>query len=678
MEKKLKIVAIVQGRLGSSRFPNKVIEKINSKSMTEIIYERLKCSQLINDIIFAIPKNESKYIDYLKKRKIRFYPGSKDNVLKRYYNCAKENNADIIVRITADCPLVDSELIDNLIKLFKKNNNLDLLTNNSPPSYPDGLDISIFNFKTLKHSYLKAKTDYDKEHVVPYMLRLKSIRKKNKKCELNLKHLRWTIDEKVDLEVIREVFQHFKRNTFSWKKVLELVKKKPDIFKKNSFIARDEGSILSTGQKIWKRAKKIIPGGNMLLSKRPEFYLENKWPTYFSKAKDCFLWDLDGNKYLDMSMMGVGTNILGYGNKYVDRKVNEVVKKGNMSTLNCKEEVLLAEKLLELHSWADMCKFTRSGGEANAVAIRIARAYTNKQKVLVCGYHGWHDWYLAANLKKDGLEKHLLKGISPVGVPKELAKTIYTFNYNDIKNLIKIINSDNKIGIIKMEVTRNFLPKSNFLKKIRDICNKKKIILIFDECTSGFRGAFGGLHKVFKVTPDIAIFGKALGNGYAINAIIGKKGIMQKANETFISSTFWTERIGPTAALATLKEFEKNKTWKILINKGNFIRKKWLQIAKKNKIKIQILGIPAISSFLFKSKNNLKYRTLITQELLKDKILATNTIYLCIKHDKKYINKYLKSLNKVFKLINKCEKKNLNIDDILENDTSKSFFGRLN
>ena len=229
-----------------------------------------------------------------------------------------------------------------------------------------------------------------------------------------------------------------------------------------------------------------------------------------------------------------------------------------------------------------------------------------------------------------------------------------------------------------MEVARNYLPKSNFLKNIRDICNKKNIILIFDECTSGFRGAFGGLHKLFNVTPDIAIFGKALGNGYAINAIIGKKGIMQKANETFISSTFWTERIGPTAALATLKEFEKNKTWKVITRKGNSIRKKWLQIAKKNKVKIQILGIPAISSFVFKSKNNLKYRTLITQELLKDKILATNTIYLCIKHDKKYIDKYLKSLNKVFKLINECEKKNLNIDDILENNTSKSFFGRLN
>ena len=678
MEKK-KIIAIVQGRLNSSRLPNKVIKKINSETITEIIYKRLKCSKLLDDIIFAIPKDELSYKKILKKKNIKYFLGSTNNVLERYYYCAKKNKADIIVRVTADCPLVDPEVIDQMLGVFKKNSKLDLLTNNNPPSFPDGLDISIFTFKTLKHSFLKAKNNFDKEHVVPFMIRSNKIRKKNFKSKYDYKHLRLTLDEKEDFNVIKSIFKKFKTKTFSWRKVINLVKTNPEIFKMNNLISRDEGSTLPTGQKIWKRAKKIIPGGNMLLSKRPDFYLKNKWPTYFSRAKDCFLWDLDGNKFLDMSMMGVGTNILGYNNKYVDEKVKKAVELGNMSTLNCKEEVILAEKLIEIHPWANMCKFTRSGGEANAVAIRIARAYTKRQKVAVCGYHGWHDWYLAANLKsKDELKNHLLKGISPSGVPKQLANTIYTFNYNDIGNLKRIIKLDKKIGIIKMEVSRNYMPKSNFLKKIRKICDENKIILIFDECTSGFRGSFGGLHKEFNVIPDMAIFGKALGNGYAINAIIGKKNIMEKANQTFISSTFWTERIGPTAALATLKEFEKYKSWELITNKGNYIRKQWQKIAKKNNLKIKILGIPSISSFIFESKDNLKYRTLITQELLKEKILATNTIYLCIKHGKKHINKYLKCLDKVFKLISKCEKNKLKIDDILENNISESFFSRLN
>ena len=510
-------------------------------------------------------------------------------------------------------------------------------------------------------------------------LDLKQSKKKNIINNKNLKFLRWTIDQKEDLEVIRKIFSKFNSNIFSWTSVLKLFKTNPKIFEKNLHILRDEGSQLNTGQKTWIRAKSVIPGGNMFLSKRPEFYLKHKWPTYFQKAKGCFVWDLDGNKFLDMSMMGIGTNILGYGNKKVDNAVKKVVNLGNLSTLNCKEEVLLSEKLIEIHPWADMCKLTRSGGEANSVAIRIARSFTKRHKIAVCGYHGWHDWYLAANLKKTNkLDNHLMKGINPNGVPKELAGTIYTFNYNDFTELKKIIKNDKNVGIIKMEVSRNYLPKNNFLKKIRSLCDEKKIILIFDECTSGFRQTFGGLHKLYNVAPDMAIFGKAIGNGYAINAIIGKKEIMLKADNTFLSSTFWSERIGPTAALATLEEMKKNKTWKLITEKGYYIRNEWKKIAKANNIKLKIFGIPAISSFIIDSKNNLKYRTLISQELLKDNILATNTIYLCTKHEKKYMNKYLKSLKRVFSLIRACEKKTMNIDEILNSTESKSFFQRLN
>ena len=154
------------------------------------------------------------------------------------------------------------------------------------------------------------------------------------------------------------------------------------------------------GQKLYEKAKTLIPGGTMLLSKRPEMFLPHHWPSYFSKAKGCEVWDLDGNKYLDMSIMGIGTNTLGYGNEEVDNAVRSVIDKGNMSTLNCPEEVWLAEKLIEINPWADMVRFARTGGEANAIAIRIARAATGKDKVAICGYHGWHDWYLSANLNK--------------------------------------------------------------------------------------------------------------------------------------------------------------------------------------------------------------------------------------------------------------------------------------
>ncbi len=172
---------------------------------------------------------------------------------------------------------------------------------------------------------------------------------------------------------------------------------------------RNNGSEIKSGNDLWCKAKQLIPGGNMLLSKRPERFLPEKWPSYYDKAKGINVWDIEGKKYIDMSIMGIGTNILGYGHNDVDQAVLDVVAKGNMSTLNCPEEVALAEKLIELDPWAEMVKFARTGGEANAISIRIARAYTGKDKIAICGYHGWHDWYLACNLQDfNSLNDHLL------------------------------------------------------------------------------------------------------------------------------------------------------------------------------------------------------------------------------------------------------------------------------
>ena len=403
----------------------------------------------------------------------------------------------------------------------------------------------------------------------------------------------------------------------------------------------------------------------MLFSKNPDLFLPEKWPAYFSKSKGYKVWDLDGNCFSDLSFMGVGTNTLGYSNPKIEKKVFQTIKYGNMTTLNSLEEIKLAEKLVDMHPWADMARFTRSGGEANAVAVRIARAASGKDKIAVCGYHGWHDWYLASNINnKSQLDEHLMNDVPIKGVPKNLKNTVFPFSYNNFEELESIVKKNN-IGVIKMEVKRNDEPKNNFLQKVRKLSEKKNIVLIFDECTSGFRQTFGGLHKFYKVNPDIAIFGKALGNGHAINAVIGKRSVMETVNSTFISSTFWTERIGPTAALETLNIMENIKSWKIISNIGNKIKKNWKIISNTNNIKIDIKGIDAIPNFSFKSKNNLLYKTLITQEMLKNNIFASNAVYCCILHDDKILNKYFNILNDIFLKINKVEAGKTNINDFL-------------
>jgi glutamate-1-semialdehyde 2,1-aminomutase len=434
---------------------------------------------------------------------------------------------------------------------------------------------------------------------------------------------------------------------------------------------------MGTGQKLWKRAKQVIPGGSMLLSKRAEMFLPDQWPAYFSKAKGCKVWDLDGNEFIDMSIMGIGTNILGYGHPEVDEAVQKTVAAGNMSTFNCPEEVYLAEKLVELHPWADMVRLARSGGEANAIAIRIARATSGKDKVAICGYHGWHDWYLSANLGDDtGLDGHLLPGLQPKGVPRNLKGTVFPFNYNNYAELEALVNTQD-IGVIKMEVVRNMGPEDNFLHKVRKLATDKGIVLVFDECTSGFRETFGGLHKKYGVEPDMAMFGKALGNGYAITATIGKREVMEAAQTTFISSTFWTERIGPTAALKTLEVMGRIKSWETITQIGLNIRQRWQKLADNHGLTINHWGLAALTGFTIQSENTLAYKTLITQQMLAKGYLASNSVYVCIDHTNEIIQGYFDALDSVFHLIKECEE-GRDVMSLLKGPICHSGFKRLN
>ena len=678
MELFVKIVAIVQARMGSTRLPKKVMKEINSTPLIGILLKRLSLSKKIENIILATSDNDinQPLIKYVTSEGYIVETGSEDNVLERFYYAAKKHHADVIVRITGDCPLIDAEIVDNVISLFLENK-LDYSSNVNPPTFPDGLDVEVLSFNSLDYAYKNALTSSDQEHVTSF-IRSNQSNQLNYENKEDLSSLRWTVDEEEDLDLARKVFNHFHPNiTFSWKDALSFQENNDLILTTNNNFIRNQGSTMGKGQKLYKRAKRIIPGGNMLLSKRPEMFLPDLWPSYFSKSKGCKVWDLEGKEYVDMSIMGIGTNTLGYGHAEVDAAVKETIEQGNMSTFNCPEEVYLAEKLIEINPWADMVRFARTGGEANAIAVRIARAAAGKDNVAICGYHGWHDWYLAVNINsKDGLDSHLLPGLEAQGVPKGLGGTVFPFHYNNFLELEKIVN-ENNIGVIKMEVVRNDGPEDNFLQSVRDLATKKGIVLIFDECTSGFRETNGGIYQKYNVEPDIAMYGKALGNGYAITAIVGKKEVMESAQNTFISSTFWTERIGPSAALKTLEVMERIKSWDQISSTGKNIKLKWKEIALKNEIEINMAGISALPSFTFSSKNHLEYKTYITQEMLKKNYIANTSIYVCIDHSEKLVDDYMSELDKIFFTIKECED-GRDINDLLEGPVCHSGFSRLN
>lgn len=675
----MKIIAIVQARMGSVRLPNKVMRLINEVPMIELLLGRLSLSKEINQIVLATSLDERNdtLVDHVVSLGYMVERGSEDDVMSRYVSAAKKHHADVVVRITGDCPLVDPGLVDQAICNFKSGN-YDYYSNVAPPTYPDGLDVEVFSFKSLELASLAAVDPYEREHVTPYLRNSNIYRIGSMRSAEDLSGLRWTVDEPSDLSVVENVYNFFHPKTnFSWRDVLALQIQNPELFDQNKFLIRNEGAEMDSGQKLWGRAKRVIPGGNMLLSKRPEMFLPERWPTYFSKTKGVKVWDLDGNEYIDVSLMGVGTNTLGYSHSEIDAAVQKTLIAGNMSTLNCPEEVYLAEKLIELHPWAQMVRFARSGGEVNAIAIRIARAATGKDKVAICGYHGWHDWYLSANLNNDAsLDGHLLPGLQPNGVPRDLKGSVFPFSYNNFHELEELVKSRD-IGIIKMEVSRNTGPEDNFLHKVRKLATDRGIVLIFDECTSGFRETFGGLHKKYGVNPDMAIFGKALGNGYGITAVIGKREIMESAQTTFISSTFWTERIGPTAALKTLEVMEKIRSWETITKIGLNIRQGWNDLANKYQLKITHWGLPALAGFSFQGENTLAYKTLITQKMLEKGYLAGNSVYACIDHTPEILEGYFDALAPIFLMIKECEEGRV-IADLLEGPVCHAGFKRLN
>jgi len=411
------------------------------------------------------------------------------------------------------------------------------------------------------------------------------------------------------------------------------------------------------GIKLWNTAKDIIPGGTQLLSKRSEMFLPDHWPSYYKRAKGVEIWDLDDNKFIDMSTMSLGTCILGYSDDDVNRAVKNTIDQGSMTTLNSPEEVELAELLLKLHPWAEMVRYSKTGGEAMAIAVRIARAYTKKDKIAFCGYHGWHDWYIAANLADNkNLDGHLLPGLEPRGVPRCLKGTALPFNYNNIEELEKIVKN-NDIGVIVLEPIRHHKPENDFLQNVQKIADEIDAVLVFDEITSGWRLNIGGVHKLYDIYPDIVVYGKAISNGFPMAAIIGKADIMDKAQESFISSTYWTDKIGAVAALTTLRKHSDLNVSSHLIDIGNRVQKGWQEIGKKYGLNILVSGIPPLGHWQIETENSQLLHTIIVERMLQKGFLTSNAFYATYTHTEEHVTSYLTTMDEILKDL---------IDDIIE------------
>jgi glutamate-1-semialdehyde 2,1-aminomutase len=408
---------------------------------------------------------------------------------------------------------------------------------------------------------------------------------------------------------------------------------------------------LRKGPALYKHAKTRIPGGTHLLSKRPEMFLPDRWPSYYASAKGCEVTDLDGNRYIDMTIMGMGACVLGYADDEVDDAVRRSIANGVACTLNAPEEVELADLLCELHPWADMVRYARGGGEILSVAIRVARAHTKRDKVAFSGYHGWTDWYLSANLgESNALDGHLLPGLDPAGVPRALRETALPFRYNHLEELKQIVDRNRgEIAAIIMEPGRDEPPAPGYLEAVRQIATDIGAVLIFDEVTSGFRMTTGGIHLTMGDTrPDLATFAKGLSNGYAMSALIGRRHIMDAVQSSFISSTNWTERIGPTAAIATIKKFRRDNAAAHMIHVGKTVVEGWQSAAAAAGLVVKTSKIPTIGHFRFDHPDEHAMITLFSQLMLERGFLASSNFRPSLAHQPEHVARYVAATHEVF------------------------------
>lgn len=435
------------------------------------------------------------------------------------------------------------------------------------------------------------------------------------------------------------------------------------------------------GQRLYRRAKQRIPGGTQLLSKRPELFLPEQWPAYFSRAKGAEVWDLEGRRLLDMSHNSVGTCPLGYADDSVDAKVKEAIDHGTMSTLNCPEEVELAELLCEIHPWAQKVRLARTGGEIMAIAIRVARAATGRDVVAFCGYHGWHDWYLAANLAGDSLGGPglLLPGLEPRGVPSGLRGSARIFHFNQLEELEALVDSvGDRLAAIVCEPRRSEAPHPGFLPGVVRLAHRVGAVAIFDEITSGFRLNLGGAHLLEGVEPDLCTLGKGLGNGYPIACLIGRDEVMDAAQQSFVSSTFWSERIGPVAALATIRRFQETQAHERLIAVGNRVQALWREAAQDAGLAVHVgpEAMPPLSHLRFEHPAARAVQTLWCQTALDRGVLDNGACYATCGHDDGILEEYGQRLHEIAHTVGRAVTED-RVADALRGPVGHSGFARL-
>ena len=431
---------------------------------------------------------------------------------------------------------------------------------------------------------------------------------------------------------------------------------------------------------LYQRAGEIIPGWTQLISRRADQFANGVSPIYAQRAKGSRFIDVDENEYIDW-VSAVGAIILGHADEIVDTAVKAQIDRGSLYSLNSPLEIELAELLAETIPSAEMVRYSKGGGEACAIAARIARGTTGRDIILFCGYHGWHDWYQAANYLVDPESGEFpFAGIEPIGVPRALAGTAIPFPYGNLQALEALFDEHHgQVAAVMMEPLRSELPPEGYLEAVRDLAHRHGALLIFDEVSSGWRLSIGGVQAYLGITPDMTVVAKAMSNGYPMGAVVGSRDAMEPAKRMFISSSYWSDNIGLAASLTTISELYRRDSEQRFQEIGEALRVALNQAIADSGLQGACTGLhtnPAITLQLPDESLRPKVNTLFVQEMARRGIHSYTSFKPTLAHTEEDIRITAQAAAESLAIIRKGLTSG-DLDSLLECDIKKEPFRRL-
>lgn len=636
------LAAVIQARMGSTRLPGKTVAEVCGKPLLQHLIERVRVSHFIEDVIIATTTKvqDDVLVEFAGRLGLKCFRGSEEDVLDRIYKAAQHYGVDSVVRVTPDCPLMDPHILDKIIEVYLSGN-YDYVSNTLFCTYPDGLDVEVFSFPALHRAWQEAQLPSEREHVTPYLRKLSRFRIFNVESSVNLAHFKWSVDNAGDLKFVRAVYERLynDKKIFHLEDVLRLIDDQPELGKLNILSVVNEGyyrsivkdppvspkeRVLSCSYDLKEKAQRLIPSLTQTFSKGPTQFVQGVAPVFLSRGQGSHVWDVDGNEYIDCPM-ALGPIILGYNYPLVTEAVIRQVQNGTTFSLPHPLEVEVAEMLVEIIPCAEMVRFGKNGSDATSGAVRVARAYTGRDIIACCGYHGWQDWFIGTTSRNKG-------------VPRGVRELTIPFRYNNIESLEHIFaKHPRQVAAVIMEPVGVEDSRNGFLQKVRELTRREGALLIFDEVITGFRLALGGAQEYFGVTPDLACFGKAMGNGYPISTVVGKREIMELFDEVFFSFTFGGETLSLAAAVATISEMREKSVISHLWEQGRKLKDGYNVLARELELSryTECVGLPPRTVITFKDESgeeSLLLKSLFQQECLKRGVLFSGGQNICYSH----------------------------------------------